>query len=61
MRAGKVSRKSRPMDATRKLEMDRLVEASKHIDNSESESEKTAVIAELLAEVERLEQEYQPR
>jgi hypothetical protein len=49
------------MDATKKRQVSQLVEASLHTDNSESESEKTAVIAELLAEVERLEQEYQPR
>ena len=43
------------MDQVRKQELYRLVEACENTDNSELESEKTAVIAELLAVVEQLE------
>jgi hypothetical protein len=48
------------MTQQRGIEISQLVEACHNTDNSEVESEKTAVIEEVLGEVERLEQQ-QPR
>ena len=42
------------MKAERKQEIHQLLEAGQHTDNSDLEAEKTAVIEELLGEVERL-------
>lgn len=43
------------MELWRKQEIHRVAEACQQTDNSDLEAEKTAVIQELLAEVERLE------
>jgi len=43
------------MTASRGREIQQLVDACQQTDNGDLEAEKTAVIAELLAEVERLE------
>jgi hypothetical protein len=42
------------MEQQRRREIDQLLEACRETDNSDLEAEKTAVISELLTEVERL-------
>jgi hypothetical protein len=45
------------MKAERKREIHQMLESFHHTDNSDLDAEKTAVIAELLAELERLSDE----
>ena len=48
------------MESNRKDEIRQLIEASRETDRTERESEKTAVIQELLMEVEEMERYQEP-